>query len=59
MYTRKGRDMSSILKGQGFGNLKITRNGVTVEVPSNWLFKDGRIKKQYVEELNSKFVITA
>lgn len=35
----------SIMNHGGFGKLTVTRHGVTVEVPAEYLFEDGRIKK--------------
>lgn len=41
--SRKSRH--SIMNHSGFGNLTITKHGVTVNVPRSYLFNDGRIKK--------------
>lgn len=35
----------SIMNHGGFGDLTITKHGVTVLVPRSYLFEDGRIKK--------------
>lgn len=41
--SRKSRH--SIMNHSGFGDLAITKHGVTVSVPRSYLFNDGRIKK--------------
>lgn len=41
--SRKSRH--SIMNHSGFGDLTITKHGVTVSVPRSYLFNDGRIKK--------------
>lgn len=45
----------SIMAHQGFGMLTITRNGVTISVPEEWIFNDGRIKKYALAKVNSMF----
>lgn len=35
----------SIMNHSGFGRLTVTKHGVTIEVPKEYLFEDGRIKK--------------
>lgn len=49
--SRKGTH--SIMSHVGFGKLTITKHGVTIEVPPEYLFEDGRIKK-YAQKLIDK-----
>ena len=39
----------------GFGMLSITRNGVTIHVPEEWLFNDGRVKKYAIKNIDRMF----
>lgn len=43
----------SIMSHIGFGKLTIIKHGVTIEVPPEYLFEDGRIKK-YAQKLIDK-----
>lgn len=45
----------TIMNHGGFGDLTITKYGVTVSVPKNYLFSDGRIKK-YAQKLIDKTI---
>lgn len=45
----------SIMAHGGFGMLTITRNNVTIQIPEEWLFADGRIKKYAVDKVNEMF----
>lgn len=45
----------TIMAHPGFGMLTITRNGVTIQVPEEWLFNDGRIKKYAIAKVNQMF----
>lgn len=45
----------SIMAHGGFGMLTITRGNVSILVPEEWLFNDGRIKKYAVEKVDKMF----
>ena len=43
--------MRGVMANYGFGRLSIIRNGVKYVLPSDALFKSGKIKKKYVAKL--------
>lgn len=45
----------TIMAHPGFGMLTITRNGVTISVPEEWLFSDGRVKKYAIKNIERMF----
>lgn len=45
----------SVMAHTGFGNVTITRNGVAIDVPTNWMFTTGKIKKCYMQRINNIF----
>lgn len=45
----------SIMNHGGFGLLTITRDGVTISIPEEWLFEDGRIKKYAIKKVEQMF----
>lgn len=46
---------SIMAHGGTFGLLSITRNNVTIQIPEEWLFEDGRIKKYAQKRIDSMF----
>lgn len=52
-YSRKST--ASIMNHGGFGDLTVTKHGVTVFVPRSYLFGDGRIKK-YAQKMIDKTI---
>lgn len=49
----------SVMANAGFGDVAITRNGVTITIPTNWMFTTGQIKKCYMQRINNMFAETA
>lgn len=51
------KNMHSVMNNGGyFGDMTISRNGLSVNVPSEWLFKDsGRVKKYAEVKVNRMF----
>lgn len=45
----------SVMAHAGFGNVTIIRNGVTISIPTNWMFTTGQIKKCYMQRINNMF----
>ena len=43
--SKSRKNMHSVMNHIGFGRLTVTMEGITVEVPSEWLFNDGGLKK--------------
>lgn len=43
--------LCGVMANHGFGRLSIIRNGVKYVLPSNALFKSGKLKKKYVAKL--------
>lgn len=53
--SKSRKSVYSIMNHGGFGMLYITRNNMTIAVPEEWLFKDGRIKKFAKAKIESMF----
>lgn len=49
------KNMARVMEGGGFGTLTIQRHGIKLEIPSEWLFEDGRIKKYALENIERMF----
>lgn len=45
----------TIMAHSGFGMLTITRDGITIQVPEEWLFNDGSIKKYAIKNIDRMF----
>lgn len=45
----------SIMAHGGFGMLTITKNNTTIQIPEEWLFNDGRIKKYAIGKVEQMF----
>lgn len=45
----------SIMSNGGFGILTITRGEYSIQVPEDWLFEDGRIKKYAIKKVDLMF----
>lgn len=47
------KSMHTVMSNGGKAqNLTIIRNGVKIQVPEEWLFSDGRIKKYALKQIN-------
>lgn len=53
--SKSRKSTHSVMAHGGFGMLSITRNGVTIHVPEEWLFNDGRVKKYAVKNIDRMF----
>lgn len=49
------KSTESVMANSGFGNVTIIRNGVTIDIPENWMFSTGQIKKCYMQRINNMF----
>ena len=49
------KDMHSVMAHGGFGELVITRRGISLVVPKSFINLDGSIKKAGITAINKKF----
>lgn len=45
----------TVMNNNGYGALKIIRNGLSLLVPKEWLFTDGTIKKYAQKNIDKRF----
>lgn len=49
------KNMANVMEGARFGELTIKRHGIELQVPKEWLFSDGRIKKYAIKLVDRLF----
>ena len=49
------KNMHSVMNHVGFGELVITRRGISLVVPKSFINLDGSIKKEGITAINKKF----
>lgn len=49
------KNMANVMEGAGFGDLIIERHGIKLNIPKEWLYSDGRMKKYAVELVDRMF----
>lgn len=51
--SKSRKSTHSVMNNEGFGLLTITIEGVVINIPEEWLFKNGQIKKYAIKRVNA------